>query len=84
MISLITKIEILGAETITEIGMTPVYELSLAGLFSTTKPALVIEEVFRDTTTTEKFNEEYFETENQEDKENYVIFDQELIKKIQA
>jgi hypothetical protein len=73
-----------GAETITEIGITPVYELSLAGLFSTTKPALVIEEVFRDTTTTEKVNEEYFETENEEDKENYVIFDQELIKKIQS
>ncbi len=60
------------------------YELSLAGLFSTTKPALVIEEVFRDTTTTEKVNEEYFETTNQDEKENYVIFDEELLKKIQA
>lgn len=64
----------------TDMSVTPVYELSLAGLFSTSKPIMMVEEVFKEESTTETANSKN-EIENTE---SYVLFDENLVNKVQA
>ena len=64
----------------TDMSVTPVYELSLAGLFSTSKPIMIVEEVFKEESTTETAN-----LKNAiENTESYILFDENLVNNVQA
>ena len=70
----------LGMSSNTDMSVTPVYELSLAGLFSTSKPIMIVEEVFKEESTTETAN-----LKNEiENTESYILFDENLVNKVQA
>ena len=70
----------LGMSSNTDMSVTPVYELSLAGLFSTSKPIMIVEEVFKEESTTETAN-----LKNAiENTESYILFDENLVNKVQA
>lgn len=75
----------LGLGTNTEFNITPMYELSLAGLFTTTMPVITIEEVFdRGSTPEENIIEDKTESSIDEEKtESYILFDKNLLKKVQ-